>query len=134
MRAISVFKCEAGTSTLGWRALIALRTLVSMSAMGSLVIRSSLPAGLDHARNFAVQCELAEAQAAHAELAQKCARPAAAPAAVAVTDFEFRLLLQILRHLCGGCHLVRSLLATAGTACPWPSTTPALQRRCEPWW
>src|SRR5437763_7195617 len=38
MRAISVFSLEAGTSTLGWRAWIAFRTRVSMSAMGSLVI------------------------------------------------------------------------------------------------
>src|SRR3954452_10069528 len=38
MRAISAFSLEAGTSTFGWRAWIALRTRVSMSAMGSLVI------------------------------------------------------------------------------------------------
>src|SRR5262245_60503267 len=38
MRAISVFSLDAGTSTFGWRAWIALRTRVSMSAMGSLVI------------------------------------------------------------------------------------------------
>src|SRR3954471_13909752 len=38
MRAISVFSLEAGTSTFGWRAWIAFRTRVSMSAMGSLVI------------------------------------------------------------------------------------------------
>src|SRR3954462_9258137 len=38
MRASSVFSLEAGTSTLGWRAWIAFRTRVSMSAMGSLVI------------------------------------------------------------------------------------------------
>src|SRR5436305_6324183 len=38
MRAISAFSLEAGTSTLGWRAWIAFRTRVSMSAMGSLVI------------------------------------------------------------------------------------------------
>src|SRR5271157_3204961 len=38
MRAISAFSREAGTSTLGWRAWMALRTRVSMSAMGSLVI------------------------------------------------------------------------------------------------
>src|SRR5690349_7792328 len=102
IRAISVFSLEAGTSTLGWRALIALRTRVSMSAMGSLVIvlllrlrpgypqrrsfRTSifLPARLDHAWNLAVQGELAEAQAANAELAQERARPAAAPATVPV--------------------------------------------------
>src|SRR5664279_94721 len=38
MRAISAFSLEAGTSTFGWRAWIALRTRVSMSAIGSLVI------------------------------------------------------------------------------------------------
>src|SRR3954451_8240010 len=38
MRATSVFSLEAGTSTFGWRAWITLRTRVSMSAMGSLVI------------------------------------------------------------------------------------------------
>src|SRR5580700_4856232 len=38
MRAISAFSLEAGTSTFGWRAWIAFRTRVSMSAMGSLVI------------------------------------------------------------------------------------------------
>src|SRR5580692_7760012 len=40
MRAISAFNLEAGTSTFGWRACIAFRTRVSMSAMGSLVISS----------------------------------------------------------------------------------------------
>src|SRR4051812_47711472 len=39
MRAISAFSLEAGTSTFGWRACIAFRTRVSMSAMGSLVIK-----------------------------------------------------------------------------------------------
>src|SRR6476661_5506105 len=53
--------------------------------MGSLVIKNSLlPTGLDHTRNLAIQGELAEAQAADAELAQEAARPPAAPAAVAV--------------------------------------------------
>src|SRR6185369_2697090 len=107
MRAISAFSLEAGTSTLGWRAWIALRTRVSMSAMGSLVIvlllhlrpcfppsrsfRTThlLPARLDHARDLAVEGELAEAQATNAELAQERARPAAAPAAVAVPGRVF---------------------------------------------
>src|SRR3954467_2031333 len=100
MRAISVFSLEAGTSTLGWRAWIAFRTRVSMSAMGSLVIvllllcpgfprpcgasglLHFLPARLRHAGNFTVQRELAEAQPANAELAQEGARPATTPAAV----------------------------------------------------
>src|SRR5580658_2428308 len=38
MRAISALSLEAGTSTFGWRATMALRTLVSISAIGSLVI------------------------------------------------------------------------------------------------
>src|SRR5262249_25993162 len=127
MRAISVLSLEAGTSTFGWRAWIAFRTRVSMSAMGSLVIKllgirelknpriqeSSvgrngrailefsnsgvlefffhLPARLRHTRDLAVQRELPEAQTANSELAQKRARAAAAPAAVAVTG-------RVLRH------------------------------------
>src|SRR5580704_15589945 len=77
IRAISVFSLEAGTSTLGWRALIALRTRVSMSAIGSLVIPALQlflrlsPARLRDAGDFPVQRQLAEAQTADAELAQK---------------------------------------------------------------
>src|SRR5580658_6983798 len=90
MRAISVFSLEAGTSTLGWRARMALRTRVSMSAIGSLVIPALQlflwlsPARLRDAGDFPVQRQLAEAQPADAELAQKSARPAATPAAVAM--------------------------------------------------
>src|SRR6185312_423223 len=101
MRAISALSLEAGTSTFGWRAWIALRTRVSMSAMGSLVIflllhlihqaarsRAALPTRLDHAGNLAVQGELAETEAANTEFAQERARPSAAPAAVAVPALE----------------------------------------------
>src|SRR5208283_496135 len=71
-----------------------------MSAMGSLVINllilagparsvpCSSPTGLDHSGDLAIQGELAEAQAANAELAQVSARPAAAPTAVAVLAVE----------------------------------------------
>src|ERR1039458_3394191 len=106
MRAISVFSLEAGTSTLGWRARMALRTRVSMSAIGSLVIPALQlflwlsPARLRDAGDFPVQCQLAEAQPADAELAQKRARPSAAPAAVAVLAVLLRLLagLDVLQH------------------------------------
>src|ERR1043165_8380384 len=100
MRAISVLSLEAGTSTFGWRAWIALRTRVNMSAMGSLVIillsiqpsaascqppadccpdcwRLLSPTRLDHARNLTVERELAEAQAADSELAKIPARTSA---------------------------------------------------------
>src|SRR4051794_2090974 len=98
MRAISAFSLEAGTSTFGWRAAIAFRTRVSMSAIGSLVIVlllqscQPLPASLGHTRNLAIQRELAEAQPANAELAQERSRAPAAPAAVAVAALELRRL------------------------------------------
>src|SRR5215472_6466556 len=99
MRAISVFTLEAGTSTFGWRALIALRTRVSISAMGSLVMNApySLPTGLHDAGNFTVQRELTEAEPAHAVLAQEAARAAAAPAAIPVAALELRRLLLLRR-------------------------------------
>src|SRR5215467_58076 len=116
MRAISAFSLEAGTSTFGWRAWIALRTRVSMSAIGSLVIvllLHFLPASLGHTRNLAIQGELAEAEAANSELAQECARPSTTPAAVPVTALQFGRLglaglvqLYVFRNLCGRGHLV----------------------------
>src|SRR5262249_55434308 len=147
MRAISVFSLEAGTSTLGWRAWIALRTRVSMSAMGSLVIvlllpPPRLPACLDHARNLAIQGELAETQPADAELAQECPRAPAAPAAVAVAAPQLGRLCQpglfqflVSSHL-GGCghSLPLSSAATAGTAFPSAAATPRPPHRCGPSW
>src|SRR5579862_6685192 len=118
MRAISVFNLEAGTSTLGWRAPMALRTRVSMSAIGSLVIPalqlflSVSPAGLDHTGDLPVQRQLAETQPADAELAQKSAGPAAAPAAVTVFAAQPGRLrahglfqFQVFGFLGGGGHL-----------------------------
>src|SRR5437764_12717733 len=116
MRAISAFSLEAGTSTFGWRAWIALRTRVSMSAIGSLVIvllLHFLPASLGHTRNLAIQGELAEAAAANSELAQECAGPSTTPAAVPVTALKFGRLglaglvqLYVFRNFCGRGHLV----------------------------
>src|ERR1039458_1547967 len=116
MRAISAFSLEAGTSTFGWRAWIALRTRVSMSAIGSLVIvllLHFLPASLGHAGNLAIQCELAEAQAANSELAQKRAGPSAAPATVAVAALQFgrlslagRVQFDVFGNFCGCGHIL----------------------------
>src|SRR5580700_4238436 len=127
MRAISVFSLEAGTSTLGWRARMALRTRVSMSAIGSLVIPALQlflwlsPARLRDAGDLPVQRQLAEAQPANAELAQKRARPSAAPAPVAVLAVvQTRRLgaaglfqLQIFGSLGGSCHVSFFLSLTA---------------------
>src|SRR6516164_3314083 len=126
MRAISAFSLEAGTSTFGWRAWIALRTRVSMSAIGSLVIvllLPFLPASLGHTRNLAVQSELAEAEAANSELAQECARPSTTPASVPMAARQLsdsRLLfglgqlrcpadlvqLYVFRNFCGCGHIL----------------------------
>jgi len=91
MRAISIFSLEAGTSTLGCRAVKALRILVNMSAMGSDVILASpfpLPARLDHAGNFSGESELAKTNPAETELAQVTPRTPAAMAAVPVPALE----------------------------------------------
>src|SRR5688572_13806493 len=57
---------------------------VSMSAIGSLMLmRLSLPTGLDHARHFAGHDEVAKLAAPEAELAVDAARPAGDRAAVA---------------------------------------------------
>src|ERR1035441_3741672 len=143
MRAISDFSLEAGTSTLGWRAWIAFRTRVSMSAMGSLVIiflLPALPASLHHAGDLAVQGELAETETAHAEFTQIGARPAAAPAAVAVADSELGRFgppgffqLQIFGDFCGSGHGFL-LLLIGGRASPCAATTPGPRHRCGPWW
>src|SRR5947209_2265232 len=97
MRAISALSLDAGTSTFGWRATMALRTRVSMSAIGSLVMLydSFLPTGLDDAGDLAIQGELPEAETANAEFAEEAARPSAAPAAIAVPAAELRRLLHL---------------------------------------
>src|SRR5450432_113763 len=104
------------------------------------------PTGLGHAWNLAVQGELAETQAANAELPQKRARTAAAPAAVPVPAGELgrlvlrarqhagRFQLDIFRNLGSGGHNVSaSPLAICeisftnsigGTASPFASAAP----------
>src|SRR5579863_6369796 len=160
MRAISVFSLEAGTSTLGWRAWIALRTRVSMSAMGSLVIeplsaisfqlsaiRCQLPARFRHSWNLAVEGELPEAEPANTKLTQEAAWAAAAPAAVAVPGRKLRnsglvlrlgrlgfaadlLQLDIFCNLCGCCHI--SPCRQAGGPVLLPERHPHLLQQRQP--
>src|SRR5487761_122984 len=59
----------------------------------------SLPTGLGHAGDFALERESAEADAAHLEFPQERARPAADPAAVA----DANLVLQFLLHFGASC-------------------------------
>src|SRR2546426_7580638 len=119
---MDAFMRDAGMSTRRCRAPAALRMRVNMSAMGSVIdifvqsllqlpaaaagppaVRGAsqkgragetrrLPARLDDARNLPAQRQLAEADAAHAEIAQEAARPPAAVAPVATPHLELRLL------------------------------------------
>src|SRR5512141_2368969 len=113
--AMRILSRERGTRTFSWRALEPFRMRVSMSAMGSvkLIARSPLPARLDDAGDLALQRALAEADAAHLELAQVRAGPAAQRAAVVLTHLELQLALR-LRHLG---KLGHRYLLTDGTAC-----------------
>src|SRR5581483_11289213 len=67
-RAISTFMREVGMTALSWSALLAFRMRVSMSAIGSVSIAS--PARFRHAGNRALMGEVAQADAAEAELAE----------------------------------------------------------------
>src|SRR5689334_18583277 len=89
-RAMSALIREFGTATVSWRATCALRMRVSMSAIGSerFMARYLLPARLHDARELAVEGQLAEADAAEAELAHEGARPSALVAAVVLLDLE----------------------------------------------
>src|SRR4029079_16019885 len=85
MRAISRFVRDAGTSTSVWRAREALRTRVSMSAIGSEIFMD-LPARLGDARQLTHEGSLPEADAAEVEATHERARPAADDAAVVAAD------------------------------------------------
>src|SRR4029079_12095196 len=91
MRAISRLVRDAGTTTSVCRAREALRTRVSMSAIGSEMFIVSLPARLRDARQLAPERALAEADAAEREPSHVGPRPAADEAAVVAADLELRL-------------------------------------------
>src|SRR6187397_2320859 len=80
MRASSRLSLLDGISTSWCAAVMPLRTRVRKSDTGSVIDIGS-PGALGHARHVAVVRELAQADAAHAELAVHRAGAAAAPAA-----------------------------------------------------
>src|SRR3972149_5738714 len=90
------FSLEAGMSVKSCRAVRALRTRVSISAIASVTIALVLPAGLLYSRQVAFQRKLAEADAAERESAQVGAGATAAVAAVAVPNLELWLLVERL--------------------------------------
>src|SRR5512134_2651860 len=70
--AIRILSRDLGTRHFSCRAEEAFRMRVSMSPMGSVkLIGSLLPARLDDAGDLALERPLAEAEAAHLELAQE---------------------------------------------------------------
>src|SRR4051812_37284509 len=75
MRAISRFVRDAGTTTSVWRARDALRTRVSMSAIGSEMFIGVLPARLRDARQLAQERSLPEADATEREPTHEGTRP-----------------------------------------------------------
>src|SRR5579872_2754470 len=87
------FSCDDGISTEGRSIATALRMRVSMSAMGSVIIKS--PACLLHSGNQSVQCHVAEAQAAQFELAINGDRSSAQLAAPFAPTTEFRLPVRL---------------------------------------
>src|SRR5258705_12773544 len=113
---------------------MALRTRVSMSAMGSVMVMvvSSSPAGLAHARDLPRQRQRAEADAAGAELAHE---GVAAPAQVAA---RLAPRAELRRHLALGdpaglAHVVGSseaALRRASSSPGLPSRPPCCGRAC----
>src|ERR1043166_9255240 len=106
MRAISLFRRDAGTSTRWCLAAEALRMLVKKSAIGSVCIvfrGSPLPTGLGYAGNFTLERHAAEADAAHLELANVSAGAATDAATVALAHLKF-WFLQFLDNFRGARH------------------------------
>src|SRR5688572_12407307 len=89
---MSAFRCDAGITTLLWPAATALRTRVSISAIGSVIISfcSGLPARFHYARHLAPQRSLAEADPAHGEPAHVCPGPPAQPTPIVLLYRELR--------------------------------------------
>src|SRR2546429_1390524 len=97
--AISTFSFDTGMSTRRWPAWQALRTRVSMSATGSVMLISGsvlLPAGLAHAGNFPAQRKLTETNAAQLELAERAPAAAAPLTPIVAAHLELRLALDLL--------------------------------------
>src|SRR5512141_1977284 len=97
MRASSTLKRDDGTSAFSWRAEIAFLRRVRRSETGSVtfISPSSLPGRLRHARDVPGEREIAETDAAHAELAAEAPRTSAARTAVALADRVLQLRVRL---------------------------------------
>src|SRR6056297_660861 len=89
-------------------AVFALRTRVSMSAMGSVIMMvASSPARLRQTRDLAGVGELAQAHSAESELAVDRTGPTAAAATGVGANLELRLPVGLVDQ-CFLCHVVAS--------------------------
>src|SRR3990172_8098295 len=125
------FILEAGISVKSCRAVRALRILVSISAIGSVIMALVLPAGLLHSRQVAFQGQLAEADTAEREGPQVGTRAAAAVAAVAVPHLELRLLVERLLVECLSGHFISSYRRANGIPSSSSSRFPSSSVRAE---
>src|SRR5690242_2213572 len=96
---------DHGTSTVDFRAVVAFRMRVRMSAMGSVIMVAS-PARLHETRDVALPDEVPEAEAAHPEATIERARAAAERAAVVRAHLELGRPRR-LHHETGLSHRIR---------------------------
>src|SRR5919202_3599648 len=105
MAASDSFSLDDGMRTVSWLAVAPLRSRVSMSAIGSVIVIGGLlssPAGLRHARHLAGVHHLAEADPAQVELAVDGPRPPTPLAAGVGPHLELGLALLLLDERCLG--------------------------------
>src|SRR5580692_4102501 len=109
--AMAFFVRDAGTSTVLWLAVLALRMRVSISAIGSVIdiCSSPSPRGFRHTGHDAGVSVLAKANAAHRELAQITARTPANQAPIVLPHTELRRASRFHDRACL-CHSYLSLL------------------------
>src|SRR3954467_1704267 len=141
MRARDSFSFDDGISTSSWNAVFAFRRRVSMSAIGSVIMRAtSSPRCLGHAGHFAGVGHGAEADAAQTEALVDGARATATAAPRVPAHLELRSALLLLnkgflRHLY--CSASTALLAFAAltTSAPFTPRAPllaSLRHPCRP--
>src|SRR5690348_4613512 len=98
MRASASFSFDEGIATSSWKAMFALRSRVSMSAMGSVIVTAATPSPrrLRQAGDLPGVAHLAQTDPAQAEGAIHRARPAAAATARVTAHLELRCALLLV--------------------------------------
>src|SRR5216683_2026019 len=132
MTARASFSLELGIFTDSCMATLALRTLVSMSAMGSvMVIEGSSPAGLGDAGHLARMDHVAQADPAQAELAEHGTRAPATTAPGVTPHLELGLVLLLLSERFLGHNVL--IAPHVGTGSRRQRAAPEPRNRYERW-